>query len=67
MLPRKARTIDILAGIGAVAFVAARGLDILGSAASWTGAALLSFYVVWSLRFRSPYRTHQSSLHLNQQ
>ncbi len=58
MLTTKARTIDILVGVGAVAFVVARWFDMLGTVASWTGAALLAIYVVWSLRWRSPYRKH---------
>jgi hypothetical protein len=64
MSPQKLRTLDILFSVVAAAFVVARWFDLLGTAASWTVFAVLAIYTVGTLRWRSPYRKHRSSLHL---
>ena len=61
----KARTIDMLVAVAAVAFVLAEEFDLLGPAATWAGLAALAFYLGWFLKRRSPYRDKPGDLHLN--
>jgi hypothetical protein len=64
MSPQKVRTLDILIGVVAVAFVVARSFDVLSTAATWAVLVLLAVYIGITARWRSPYRQHRSSLHL---
>jgi len=65
MITLKARSIDILVAVLAVAFVLAGRFDLIGPTVTWTVLALLVVYLGWFLKRRSPYRTSApADLHL---
>jgi hypothetical protein len=65
MLTHKARSLDILVIVAAVAFVLARHFYALGPVATGIGVVLFAVYLGWRLQRRSPYGGKPGDLHLN--
>ena len=65
MLTHRARTIDIVVAITAIAFSLAMHFYALGPVATGTGIVLLAIYLGWYLKRRSPYSSKPGDLHLN--
>ena len=62
----RARTVDILVAIAAVALFLARQFDLVGPVVTWTALGLFVAYLGWYLKRRSPYRrSTPGDLHLN--